>query len=145
MFNGELPLLVQPIPYALSLMCVPYKDFLSHNWPWVGAFVLHLHISSLLLVNNYIPIFPLVRLFAALIRPTHSSWCLKDMSGMLIAESKLFPCILPNCALRWPLNLVWHEVTLLMSLYIACKPFTCSYMIILYCWVHVILTKECCT
>ena len=30
MFNGELPLLVQPIPYVLSLMCVPYKDVFYH-------------------------------------------------------------------------------------------------------------------
>ena len=73
MFNGELPLPKQPIQYVMSLMCVPYTDFFSCLMALgVGICVTETHFS-LLLVNNYIPIFPLSRLFAALIRPTHFS------------------------------------------------------------------------
>ena len=65
MFNGELPLLVKSIPYVLSLMCVPYKDFfLSYNGPGSG----HLCHTDIFLIIYYR--LPLARLFAAPIRPT---------------------------------------------------------------------------
>ena len=55
---------------------VPYvsrtKTF-SHIMVQGGGICVTLTHSSLLLVNNYIHILPLVRLFAALIRPTHLS------------------------------------------------------------------------
>ena len=89
----------------------------------------------LLLVYNWIPISYSEDIyflqFAALIRPSH--FCFVN-GCVRYADHKIshFMYFFKKCALKLPLILVWPVVTLLIYVCIVSKPFTSSYIIILY-------------